>query len=338
MNSTTTDTKNEASKAAPAPAPAAPMPAPMVVAGDDPSRMLSAFSSDRAFAVGQRMALALTRSSLMPKAYQGEENLPNVLIAMELANRIGASVFMVAQNLDIIHGRPGWRSQFLIATVNASNRFSPLRFRWSGKEGTDEWGCRAYAKDRDGEECLGALITIKLAKAEQWYQRSGSKWQTMPEQMMMYRAAAFWTRVFCPELALGIHTSEEVQDMTIDMAPIPSSNAAELEAKLRAMPTPSTPAAVVDPSGSATAPVVEAKPEPIAATPEPEKTPGPRDFATELNAMRGEFATAFDEADGDKAAMKPMRERMIAFCKEAPKDVAADALKFWAFLTGEKAT
>jgi hypothetical protein len=207
---------------------------------DDPSRNLSAFSSEAAFNVGQRMALALSASSLMPKEYRGKDNVPNVMIAMELANRIGASVFMVAQNLDIIHGRPGWRSQFLIATVNASGRFTPLRFRFQGKEGTDDWGCRAVAKDRSsGEECVGALITIRLAKAEKWFQKEGSKWQTMPEQMLMYRSAAFWTRVYCPELALGINTSEEVIDTTgILVSDVPMGLAGgstkELEAALLA--------------------------------------------------------------------------------------------------------
>jgi|HubBroStandDraft_1064217.scaffolds.fasta_scaffold78605_1 hypothetical protein len=164
-----------------------------------------------------RAASAFSKSSLLPTSYQGEAGIPNVLIAMEIAERIGCSIFMVAQNLDIIHNRPSWRSTFLIGTVNASKRFTPLRFRWSGKEGTDDWGCRAVAKDNaDGEECIGALITIRLSKAEGWYQRNGSKWQTIPEQMLMYRAAAFWVRIYSPELALGIRTTEESEDQTLD--------------------------------------------------------------------------------------------------------------------------
>ncbi len=178
----------------------------------DEGGAIGAFASEGNFEAAKRMGMALAESTLVPKEYQG--NLPNCLIAMELANRTGASVFMVMQNLDIIHGRPAWRSQFLIATVNASGRFSPLRFQWEGKEGTDEWGCRAVAVDRDGgEECLGALITIGLAKAEGWYEKSGSKWKTIPEQMLMYRAGSFWTRVYCPEIGLGMYSADEVEDI-----------------------------------------------------------------------------------------------------------------------------
>lgn len=173
---------------------------------------ISPFSGSIAFESAQRMAKALASSDLMPQAYRN--NIPNVLIAMELANRIGASVMMVAQNLDIIHGRPGWRSQFLIACVNSSKRFTPLRFRWQGTPGKMDWGCRAVAKDlKDNEECVGALITMQTAQDEGWSTKNGSKWKTLGEQMLMYRSAAFWTRVYAPELSLGMQTSEEIADV-----------------------------------------------------------------------------------------------------------------------------
>lgn len=196
---------------------AAPIPAGAALATttnnpEDPSRAISAFASERNFEAALRMARALAASTLVPTAYQG--NIPNVMIAMEMAARIGASVFMVMQSLDIVHGRPAWRAQFLIATVNASGRFTPIRFRWEGTPGTDEWGCRAVAKDREsGEPCVGSLITIGIAKAEGWYARNGSKWKTIPEHMLMLRAAAFWTRVYAPEMSMGMHTSEEMSDV-----------------------------------------------------------------------------------------------------------------------------
>lgn len=214
--------------------------APLVVASEaaEPGRAISAFASGEAFTTAQRMAKALASSSLMPQAYQN--NIPNTLIAIELASRIGCSVLMVAQNLDIIHGRPSWRATFLIATVNACGRFTPLRFRWQGEEGQPSWGCRAVAKDRaTGEECVGTLITLGLAKAEGWSSKNGSKWNTMPEQMLCYRAASFWTRIYAPELSLGMHTSDEVidaygEDVTAVPAGLTPGSPASLEAALRA--------------------------------------------------------------------------------------------------------
>lgn len=207
---------------------------------------ISAFSGSAAFETAQRMAKALAASSLVPEGFKG--NMANCLIAIEIAARIGCSAFAAMQNLAIVHGRPSWSSTFLIGTVNASGRFTPLRFRWSGKEGTDEWGCRAVAKDlASGEECIGSLITLGLAKAEGWATRNGSKYKTMPEQMLAYRAAAFWTRLYAPELSLGLQTREEVVDTVGYEVPdtiAPGDTKALQNALLNVAPPPPAPTTV----------------------------------------------------------------------------------------------
>ncbi len=49
----------------------------------------SAEAQERTFALAQRKAGALASSDLVPKEYKG--NIPNCLIAMNLAKRIGAA-------------------------------------------------------------------------------------------------------------------------------------------------------------------------------------------------------------------------------------------------------
>ena len=159
-----------------------------------------------------RKAQALSESSIIPETYRN--NPQNVLVAMEMAERTNIPVLAVMQNLFVIQGKPSWSAQFLIASVNRSGRFSPLRFHFEGTEGKDDWGCRAAAMDlSDGEELVGTLVNMKMAKAEGWSTKSGSKWLTMPDQMLRYRAAAFWARVYSPELAVGLHTVEENEDI-----------------------------------------------------------------------------------------------------------------------------
>jgi hypothetical protein len=131
-----------------------------------------------------------------------------------MAARLGADPLMVMQNLYIVHSNPSWSSQFLIATFNKSGKFSALRYEFSGKENSDEWGCRAWAIEKDSKEkLLGSVVTIALAKKEGWYGKSGSKWVTMPQQMLMYRAASWFVRAYAPEIAMGLHTVEEIQDV-----------------------------------------------------------------------------------------------------------------------------
>lgn len=163
-----------------------------------------------------RHAKMLAESSLVPEAYRNKP--ANCVIAIELAARLGSAPLMVMQSLDVIHGNPSWRSKFLIASVNSTGKFTPLRFKQKGKR-TKDWSCIAYAHDIDpktgelGPELEGPEVDLKMADAEGWSTKNGSKWKTMPELMLMYRAAAFWVRVYAPEVSMGLHTSEEREDM-----------------------------------------------------------------------------------------------------------------------------
>lgn len=176
------------------------------------------------FALLQRQAQALAVSDLVPVAYR--DNVPNCMLALELAERTHSSAFMVMQNVYRIQGKPSWSSQFIIAAINACGRFSPLRYTLSGDGMTRE--CFAWAKDlSDGCVLEGPVISMEMAKAEGWLNKSGSKWKTMPELMIRYRSAAFFGRLYAPEILMGMHSKEEVEDWTGIEVP---SGAAALEA------------------------------------------------------------------------------------------------------------
>lgn len=202
------------------------------------------FSDLAGFELVQRAAKALSASTLVPKEYQG--NVPNCIVALELAQRIGASPLMVMQNLAIIHGKPSWSSKFLIASVNQCGRFTELQFEWSGKEGSDEWSCRAWAKSKaTGERVQGPKISIKMAKAEGWYEKAGSKWKTIPELMLMYRAGGWFANTNAPELTMGLSTQEEMHDV-IDVEP-ESTTTEEIRANAPAKPQASEPKPAAEP-------------------------------------------------------------------------------------------
>ena len=169
--------------------------------------------------------------------------MSNCVIALEIASRIGASPLMVMQNLVIIYGRPSWSAKFLISTVNTCGRFEPLQFRFTekGNLGMVDYvdyeynpttrrkesikkqfdgrkmmnlECVAYTTKRGKEQVLeSSPVTIEMAIKEGWFTKSGSKWQSMPRQMLMYRAASWWTSVYAPELSMGMRTVEEEQDI-----------------------------------------------------------------------------------------------------------------------------
>lgn len=176
----------------------------------------------QAFELIQRVSKAFASSDLVPKQYQG--NLANCMIAMDMAQRMGANPLMCMQNLYVVHGTPSWSSKFLIATINACGRYSSLRYEWRGKPGEAEYGCRAWAIEKEtGERLDGIWVDWKMVKAEGWDAKNGSKWKTMPDQMFVYRAAAFWQRAYAPELGMGLQTAEELQD-TFDATRAPDGS------------------------------------------------------------------------------------------------------------------
>lgn len=183
--------------------------------------------------------------------------LANCVIALNMASRLNADPLMVMQNLYLIEGRPSWSSQFIMAAINSCGRFSALRFEledlgekeieytetvWENRSKKNvvkkitirDLSCVAFAVEREtGERIESSKITMEMAVKEGWYGKNGSKWQTMPEQMLRYRAASFFGRVYAPELLMGLRSSEEEQERIIDVTPetvvVNASNFAELK-------------------------------------------------------------------------------------------------------------
>ena len=205
----------------------------------------------------QRVCSLFANSELVPDMYKISDNNPkekaiaNCMIAIEMAQRIGASPLMIMQNMVIIYGRPSWSSKFLVATVNTCGRFNPLQYRFTEKgmlgkvdyteyertwdktlyggkggyknaaktvtfDGTKvmDIECIAFTTAKGSDKVLeSSPISLRLAIQEGWYTKNGSKWRTMPKQMLMYRAASFWTNAYAPELSMGMKTEDEIRDI-----------------------------------------------------------------------------------------------------------------------------
>lgn len=214
------------------------------------------FGNRDSFEFLQRTAKMFCASSMVPAAYQEtitkgygqkakEEHNPaalaNCVIALDMSQRMSANPLMIMQNLHIIEGRPSWSSQFIIAAINNCGKFSPLRFdlEWldeiDANFSTFEWEdgrknekkhkiriknarCVAWATEKaTGERLESAPVTMEMAVNEGWYGKNGSKWKSMPDLMMRYRSAAFFGRIYAPELLMGLPSSEEAHDIiTVD--------------------------------------------------------------------------------------------------------------------------
>ena len=272
------------------------------------------FGSLKSFELMQRMAGLLCASTLVPVQYRAvvekldrygnvkerKENpnaLANAVVALNMAQRMGADPLMIMQNLYVIEGRPSWSSQFIVAAINGCGRFTPLRFAlkelgqksveysetfWENGQRQNravvvdiaDVECIAWALELgSGERLESPPVTIELAVKEGWYTKNGSKWQTMPQVMLRYRSASFFGKLYAPELLMGLKTVEEEQDI-IEVSPVSGEVLTVTTESLRA----DMKQAGVEPAQ----PKVDAKPKekgrpeptpPQEAPPPPEETP-----------------------------------------------------------------
>lgn len=159
------------------------------------------------------IAKYMASSDLIPQAYKGKP--ANVMIAVGIGNRLGLDPMIVMQNSQVVQGNFTWKGTACKAMIDGCGVFLNTRYVEVGERGKDSWGVYLEGtRKSDNAIIRGVTVTIAMAKAEGWYNKNGSKWQTMPELMLRYRAAAFFMRTECSAIAMGFLTSEEQEDIT----------------------------------------------------------------------------------------------------------------------------
>lgn len=166
-----------------------------------------------------RAAQMLSQTSIIPQTYQGKPQ--DCFVAIEMANRMGVSPMVVMQNMYVVKGKPSWAGQACTMLINSCGKFKDVKHIYTGEKGTPSRGCYVTAiRCSDGERVDGTEVTMQMAQAEGW--TSNSKWRNMPEQMLAYRASAFFARVHCPEAMMGVQTAEEIYD--VECKPVSAAN------------------------------------------------------------------------------------------------------------------
>lgn len=197
-----------------------------------------------------------------------EKAVANCMIATELSQRMGVSSLTIMQNMTPVQGKPTFSSKFIISRINSCGRFKSLQYKFKEKGNLGvityttyekEWTvdsrsnksyykpkavqktfdgtrmmdieCIAYTSPIDNPDCIieSEPVSLRMSIEEGWYTRNGSKWPSMPRQMLAYRAASFWVNKNAPELIMGIKSTEEQQDIVdIDYIDVTNENAEKL--------------------------------------------------------------------------------------------------------------
>lgn len=185
----------------------------IVIHGND----MSLYTDTGKFEHLWRVATAFSRSTMLPNGYS--KSPENCLLAIDMAMQVGMHPLQFMQATNVINGKLGFSGQYVIALINNKQRFqSDINFEYSGDVKTQDFSCTAWAMDKSGvrkEFTISVREAMKVGKAS-----SNPNWSAIPRLMITYRAAAYFARVHCPEILLGMQTIEELQDMNPNVNPI----------------------------------------------------------------------------------------------------------------------
>src|SRR5690606_2195323 len=220
-----------------------------------------------------------------------EQALANCYIALKMARTMGEDPLVVLQNIHVVNGKAGFASQYMIARANSSGVFKG-RINWRiDKSDPQNLSVTAFATLADTGDVVEFTCDMAMAQAEGW--TKNPKYRTMGEVMLRYRSAAFLIRFYAPDVMLGYHTADEVEDV-LAAASLPSPTALTAE-MLTEQAKPAEEADHPETGEVTEEPADEAEFTEASEEPADELSPAEQFLAS----IRGKI-----EAAGDKAALK----------------------------------
>lgn len=256
-----------------------------------------------------RVAQMYAKSKLVPEQFR---NAPeDCFIALQMSVRLGVDPFMFMQKTYVVHGKPGMEAQLAIALVNARGPFKGA-IQWKLEGQGDTRQATAFAVHKETNEVCSCTVSMAIAKAEGWISKSGSKWVTMPDQMLRYRSASWLCKLYAPECLMGMQMADEIEDVGPERVQVQNlASLPEGRGSFRSDPAPET----VD---TATGEVEPAKVGDVATTAVDEAQAKIR----EQRRANGAAASAAANAPASDATGTPVEE--VAKPKKSSAEAKAD--------------
>lgn len=161
-------------------------------------------------------------SSFLPAAWRklpDVEKVADLVIVINRANALGCDPLLLLQNMTIIAGNVGWKSTFMLQLLQFAGWTAP-EYAFTGDPNSPDFWQKddngivfSAVNPATGQREKGSKITARMVIGERWLERDGSKWRTMPEQMLKYRAIAFFCRTNAPNVLGGFYAQDELEDI-----------------------------------------------------------------------------------------------------------------------------
>jgi len=210
--------------------------APLVNVNNTSAMVLNGDSMDKMLKFSQMMA---TSKITIPKHLQG--NAGDCFAIVMQAMQWGMNPFAVAQKTHLVNGVLGYEAQLVNAVINSRAPITTrLNYEWFG-----DWS-KVNGKTSNADD-VGVIVsatmkgeteprTLSVSMAQVGNVRNSPLWVNDPRQQLAYLATKRWSRLYCPDVILGVYTADEFeQEPPRDVTPKPTvSKTASIRDKVAA--------------------------------------------------------------------------------------------------------
>lgn len=186
--------------------------APLVNANNTSAMVLNGDSMEKMLKFSEMMA---TSKITIPKHLQG--NAGDCFAIVMQAMQWGMNPFAVAQKTHLVNGVLGYEAQLVNAVINSRAPITTrLNYEWFG-----DWS-KVNGKTSNADD-VGVIVsatmkgeteprTLSVSMAQVGNVRNSPLWVNDPRQQLAYLATKRWSRLYCPDVILGVYTADEFED------------------------------------------------------------------------------------------------------------------------------
>lgn len=185
---------------------------PLVNVNNTSAMVLNGDSMEKMLKFSQMMA---TSKITIPKHLQG--NTGDCFAIVMQAMQWGMNPFAVAQKTHLVNGVLGYEAQLVNAVINSRAPITTrLNYEWFG-----DWS-KVNGKTSNADD-VGVIVsatmkgeteprTLSVSMAQVGNVRNSPLWVNDPRQQLAYLATKRWSRLFCPDVILGVYTADEFEE------------------------------------------------------------------------------------------------------------------------------
>lgn len=161
---------------------------------------------ERRFELQQRQMKPFMGTAMIPAHLR---DMGSLMILDQVAKKFKMDLLFLAQEMYIVKGKFAISGKMAIAMINKSG---VLDRRLKFEVRSQPFGVRAWG-EIDGDVVHGMWIDDALIKANNW--ERNPLWIQQKELMARYRSATYFARMEMPDILMGFHTDDEINDMQV---------------------------------------------------------------------------------------------------------------------------